>query len=520
MNCDKMEFEFVMKMKNKIKFDNILCFISILYVILPILIFLYGWTRIWFFIIGFVFFSIFTYSLYINFTNENDTILLKKENLKFFVIAILIVLFWIYFSGIGSYSYQHIDFRARNPMFYDLCNMDWPIYYDISNRLINVHDIVASNEVALSYYFMWWLVPSSIVKMLNLNMEMANFLLYIHSFVGIFLSIFLICKILKNCKIKYILIFIFFGGLDIICYLILNQSLPKWYWFKNIEGCFGRWLEFHSNTNQLYTVFNQVIPVWIILSMMLLLKNKKLVLGLCSLVFIYSPWVMLWLLPIMFYIVFIKDNDSFIKNVLKNIINIMSFENIVIPIFILIVFGSFYSANSKGDLEIGLNMFKYKSIYDYFIKYILFILSKFLIYIFVMRKDIKQMPYFYVMLFELIVIPLFYIKDRNFFMRGSIPALFILMVMIMKYFEINNDLIKINKKILSVLLVISSTVALSQIGFSIYRKFTSKNYLNTSLISFNKLDNIDDELFKVVVNNFFVNDYEEKFFYKYIVKNS
>ena len=78
------------------------------------------------------------------------------------VCLFVLVVLWIYFSGIGSFSFQNGDHIVRNPIFRDLINYKWPVIYDLSKMSQNITSITGTDKVMFVYYFAYWL-PSAVV---------------------------------------------------------------------------------------------------------------------------------------------------------------------------------------------------------------------------------------------------------------------------------------------------------------------------------------------------------------------
>ena len=108
------------------KINNIMNILSIFYLTFPIIIFSFYWLKLPIAIIFSATIIFFSYSLYKNISNNilDDN---KKKIIIYWLICIIIVLVWVYLSGIGSYSYQRYDFFVRNPIFNDLNSYEWPI---------------------------------------------------------------------------------------------------------------------------------------------------------------------------------------------------------------------------------------------------------------------------------------------------------------------------------------------------------------------------------------------------------
>ena len=141
---------------------------------------------------------------------------------------VISVFLWILLSGIGGFSYQTTDFIARNPIFNDLCSYDWPVIYDLTEQTDEIQEYVNHASTAmLDYYFTYWLPVAGATKLLVLSSYGSNILLYAWSVLGVFLAIYLTICFFGKTSYWILVIFILFGGLDIVPFLIKNEVLPR-----------------------------------------------------------------------------------------------------------------------------------------------------------------------------------------------------------------------------------------------------------------------------------------------------
>ena len=414
-----------------------------IYIVLPIIIFVLGWIRIYFAIPISIVLLIF---LFRGIEKDDNSVLIDKTNYMFWIYILLFCALWVYFSGIGGLAYQNTDFWARNLIYHELCENEWPVKY------INVYGY---DTAYLSYYFAWWLPVAYVSKIFKLSNSMADILLLGWSVIGIFLVIYNLCQKLKKRTFIIPLIFIFFSGLDAIgTYIELNMFIPN---STHIEY-WAQFFQYSSNTTQLFWVFNQSIPVWLIMSRILTSNKKRHKIAMFSLIFAYSPWAMIGAFPLIIYEIFVNRKDY--KDYL-------SIENICIPIIMLIIYGLFYkSGSATSDSYIG-SVFRYNSEVGekrVLMNYILFVLLEVGIYFIIIEKYAKKLEYYGMVWLELHIIPLIYITGRIFVMRSSIPLLFLLVYYIL-YSLINMIKEKrfIKAALLTVILLIGSITPLAEI---------------------------------------------------------
>ena len=181
----------------KANLDNILVIMTLAFIILPIIIFLWGWTNLIISIIGTVISATTGVCVYKAVVKE-FTISIKK-NISFWVVSVAIILLWCLFSGIGKFSYQTPDFKARNIFFHDLCYCSWPVSFDMDIQPEFVRSLLSDVKSAnLVYYYAWWLPVAVIVKIFNLNSLGANILLQVYATVEVFLVFYCLLNVLKR----------------------------------------------------------------------------------------------------------------------------------------------------------------------------------------------------------------------------------------------------------------------------------------------------------------------------------
>ena len=99
--------------------------ISLLYLILPFLLFLFGWMRLAFAIPISI---ILLFALWRLLKNTNSNQLPNFRSLTT-VYCLLITATWVFLSGVGGYSFQNWDQHWRNAVLRDLITYNWPVIY-------------------------------------------------------------------------------------------------------------------------------------------------------------------------------------------------------------------------------------------------------------------------------------------------------------------------------------------------------------------------------------------------------
>ena len=474
-------------MKNML--NKIINLISILYITIPLILFSIGWLdNIFMFV---TIFSIITgiYLLYKNLSNK-DIVQYKINNklIIFWIISVILLFLWVYLSGIGGFGYQNKDFRIRNPIYHDLCNMDYPVIYKFAEK-----------ESLLSYYFMYWLTPSFISKIFNLSLQGSEIILFVYSFIGVLLAFRLLTKFRKQ-KYHNLILFILFSGIDVLGVLIRGK-LPSLY--SDLEWILGGTIncQYTSMTSSLFWIFNQAIPLWIIMGLFCLLDDAPSLTLLSVLSFIYSPWTIFGIVPLVIYKLSLKNGFT---GAIKSCINPYLF----ISIWIFTIFGLFYTMGDKSSLSITstfiyfLNLTDKNNIFLYFILYLgiylIFISGEFFLYHLIMKKSLRLTKYkgniettLYPFVFiELLIFPLFFIRDENFIMRASLPAVYLFMTKIMEHFDIDGIMKGKTRKysiILIILLCLGAITPIHEISRSVISKINHVEMVFNPIESFNDI---------------------------------
>lgn len=445
--------------------------ISYLYLLIPIIIFMLGWLKIQYGILFTVIMLVGFYFLLKQRYNQKIYISMSK---KTFFLLVLIIMFWVFLSGIGGYFYQRWDWHGRNAVLHDLINYTWPVVYPETGN-------------ALVYYFIFWMVPAVIGKLFG--WEAANAMLYFWSCIGIFISVLLLHKVLNINSGKesmiLMIIFIIWGGLNILGMVVADIIGTNHIHFTGMYG----WLDglggyqYTPNNGLIEWVFNQAIIPWIVVPLFLLDKHISILefLGLCSLPFSPLPFIGIF---IIFVLWAIYEGIRYVQqHRIKELVrDIFSIPNICAILSIFIVFLLFFSCNtatngSAGVGGIGFYIAPQDFSFARVLILILFWILEFLVYVALIFKENKRNILFYIITISLLAIPLFRIgAGRDFCMRASIPALFLLMIFVIQFLLTQNNKLSIRIVALIIALSFASLSTLLDWGQALNDIFEKKEY--------------------------------------------
>lgn len=493
-----------------------LVLIAYLYMVIPIIIFFIGWMKIFF---GLFFSIVLAFGLYYFIKTRYREDEYFNIELKGFLIMTIVVLIWVSLSGMGGYFYQRWDWHGRNAVLRDLVEYSWPVIYPETGN-------------ALVYYFVFWMIPALIGKICG--WEMANFALYIWTFIGIMISMLLICKLLNLNTTKKIItmvwIYIFWGGLNILGVLYVNGRGYADYGL--LGGGFG-WpdavtgYQYTPNNALLEWVFNQTIVPWVAIPLFLQDKRIEVLafLGLCVLPFAPFPFIgffilcVAWAVPVLGHMVKKREYKRLFQVV-------FSIPNLTSIASIFVVFLLFFQCNSATNGSTGVGgigwyiepkNFTWKTLEILIVFYLL----EFLIYTILLYKENKHNLLFFVSNISLFIFPFIRIgTGRDFCMRASIPALFIIMILVIKKLcKAWEERLSIEITILISVIILSSLSAISDWGEA-FRQFTVTRtfpIIADSLVTFCD-KNPNDLSEDTTLVNFVTELPEETFFYQHMAK--
>lgn len=262
---------------------RVLYVLSAVYLVVPLIIFAFGWLRLPFALSLFFGFLYLLYQL-IKSKNEKEFITISfKEVLFIFFLASI----WTLISGAGHRGFTDGDGYKHNAILNDLISLTWPVVY---------HQFKSSEFLYLCYYIAYYLPAAAVGKLLG--WKIANIFLFIWTVGGVSLSLlWLLSLYKKGSKIIYAILFMGFAGLDMIGRFIMRDKVVNgtdWEWWAR------NW-QYSGNTTLLFYVPQHALVGWILMGVLAYgIFNKKplpFLLVLLSCVPLWSPFVFLGLLP-------------------------------------------------------------------------------------------------------------------------------------------------------------------------------------------------------------------------------
>lgn len=297
------------------KIIQILKISTVLYLLIPSILFLLTWIHLW---IGIpcVFFIIFYTWRTIrekDFSNNKTFISLSNIFLCLFISVAL-----NYILGIGEFRPQTYDFQANNFKYYDLITHDLPIYY-------------AKQQTYLCYYTGYYLPSALLAKIFGI--ETCRYFSFVWSVFGMGLVFLWISTFTRNNVAGLVTIVLLFANAWFVIKLLMNIE----YFQEYLQPYYIQLNQFKLITSPLIKNYawatQHTIPAC--LGVCILIENfktrtdlKYLLLMLLSTMF-WSPLTAVGLFPfVAFY---------FLKNT-KNLLSSKSINDLVLMLFLIFAF--------------------------------------------------------------------------------------------------------------------------------------------------------------------------------------
>jgi hypothetical protein len=452
--------------------------ISILYLVLPFILFLFGWVRLSIaiplvIILLSAIWQLIKQSPVSSLQSpipQSPASNLQFPNSRITVYCLLLTASWVLLSGVGGYTFQNWDHHWRNAVLHDLINYDWPVFYSTPE----------SGPVKMLVYYVGYWLPSALVGKL-LGWQAANFFLFLWTWLGVFLVALHLGSALKTSPTKAILLLIFFSGVDALGTLLLAPEYPTLFPAVTHLEIWNGSLQYSSFTTQLFWVFNQAVPAWLCIALTLesdsLLSDKhpqqagglqSKSIFLWTLCFFFAPVASIGLLPYV-AINLIKQTDF--KSPFKN----LRWDILLAAVIIFLLSAFFFTSNTAAQSR----GFQSLVIKDFLI---FFLLEGGILWLLLAPVKWRD-PRWMVTGVLLAVIPFIQLGSGNdFVMRASIAPLFYLMMMAGEVI-FQNTSSRILRFTLYALLLLGAITSLYEINRSVYRTFESYFLLDGMIYS-------------------------------------
>lgn len=482
---------------NKKKLLNIFPIIAYIYLLIPFIIFAVSWMKVY---IAVPVVLVIFYCLFSMCKNPEISLSLEcnKGGLKKIIIVALLVAFWVGISGVGGFSYQSDDHTWRNAIFETLVYNKWPV-----TSIENIDGI--SIERGFSYYMGFWLIPAIIGKIFGIGI--GYFAQVLWAIIGILLFYFGLCILRHKISIWPLFIFAFFSGMDILGYYFTGIDMSTVAQSDHLE--WWTQFQFSSITTQLFWVFNQCIPAWLVTLLLLLQKSNRYIAILLAASMINCTLPFVGLIPFAFYLVLFRKYENESPKWKSWAKDTFTIENILGGGIIGGISFLFLSKPGSGS---DISIFDFSN--GGWLVYIVFLGLEIGGIAFAIYHCHKKNPLFYIAIIWLAICPLLNIYGEvNFCMRASIPALVVLFICTLQAIE-EDFKFKHNLQlaVIAVVIAIGAVTPLHEIVRSISQ--TEYKYLSGE-----GPVRVESEGMNAVMQNDYEScDIELNYFYQYIAK--
>ena len=495
--------------------------VALLYLIIPFIIFCFGWLK-WYYsvatfiVTGFALFRTLKY-----YHDRADSMVELTRNQYAILAVISLLVSWL--NGVGGYWSQSSDWMAKNPLLNDLSTYSWPLIVCPEYWDEHLQAIAGTDSMAFVYYLFYFL-PAGLMGQL-FGIAIARLSIFIWTACGLFIFLSLLAEFISQDKKLSVIwistVFLFWGGFDIIgqtlrMFYLWNPSVPMgeqhlYATWRIDEWCRPYFTYYAANWTSLFWCFNQSIPIWIIV-ILLIDKAALSVIGfLYSFSLLYSPWGAMGMAPLVVYYVIRKCWGCWLT--MKSMLNV---QNVVFPLLILVIVGSFYMSNRTSLSEKGW-YWKFLSHRDFWGLYFVFIVIELGAFFVVLKEDIKNNLWLQGAYVMLLVIPLYKMTHWNdWLMRASIPSLSVVCCCFIS--RVNQNCFFRNR-LFSIIVTLGSFSAI-QLIFNSFSDTIKNGRPQTTLEDESFVSPKEEGVVSLGENQFYAHDYENTFFWKYLAKKN
>lgn len=485
-----------------------------LYIYIPMIIFVFGWTNIFVALLclgvfGFVFYSFNKKEI------KDRKIYISKSTV---IISIIIIAIICYSAGIGRFVDQGYDWIKHNSVLNDLTNKSWPVYYNNKGE-----------KSMLTYYIGQYIFPSFIGKIFK-SFRLSEIINYVWCVFGIFLVFVQITSLLNvNKKIKqYLTLFILlFFNTGIIATVIRRIAFSKDFVTSSLWAFLGHGikLDLRNNYYDLFLLFSQTIVIWMITLLFIEYKNNLSLYAIILLpCLLYGTICLIGFIPLAIVMIIYEIKKDY-KSGLKGLFH---YNNILMTMTWGIMLFLYLYGNVLGEKPKSIG-FRFVSYGKWWPVYFIFIIANVIVLYLLILKDNKRNYLLVAAVIEICLIFLFQLGKYNDLHNATRPAKFILMFYTIKF--INDRTIKtwrrervVSKVAFILLMAVLVTGCYYPIHSVIYRiqndkiatlgRLDNNNSLeiNANRSNYNKKRRTKEDL----VFNYYSYDLEKNYFYRYI----
>ncbi len=485
----------------------------VLYAYIPIVLFLWGFTR-WYFALPTT--AILGYGAYKFLSDifEED----KEKALPTLMVSpwvigfsVVLLLFVCIVCGIGGFFPQAGDWYKHNAVLNDLINLSWPVYYDEYGKCM------------LTYYLGQYLVPALIGKMAG-GFLVGSFALFIICVFGLYVIYLLLIRAtgadtaLKQIVLLFIMLF-FCGALNLTQNFLFQMYNGSFYSYGSYHWVLMNSinLQYRSNAVMIRWILPQIVVPW--MTVLLFLEQRKkteyyVFMILPSLLFGSFSFAALVMIALCEAIYMLYMKECGFKH-------IFTLSNILPAITLGPILFFYFLGNIQVDKPIS-SSFRFQ-IYtaEELPLYFVFSLCMFGVYFGCTYIKYKNDPQWYINLAILLILPWLKMGLCNdVVMSGSIPSLFICMIMVCNILFDRRESTNygICKGILIMFLLIGAIYPIREICDNIKANSPGMELADSYPTMRWFTNRKDPDISEDLVYNYYTYDMDGKIFYEYIAR--
>jgi hypothetical protein len=387
--------------------------VSLIYLGIPVALFLVGWMRIPFALALLVLLGLAFYLVWrISHTNAQPS----RFGLLNLVI-LCVALGWLCFGGAGHILYANkFDWTVRYAVLHDLTQASWPPGYDIGGS------VLWFLRCPVGYY-----LPAALCgKIFGLVTADAFLYLWTAAGVAIFLSLLPIQSRSVGRMVLAFMVVVFFSGMDVLGWLTLWGFYPPLY--KHLEW-WAQLFQYSSNTTLLFWAPNHALPAWIAAALFWRHWKTDAFIAisplLISLLPVWSPFAVIGMLPFYALLLYRIVREKKFREISLPLLGISILLTVAAIAYLSMDVASIPGSASMDDTYFTL----------FFERYPLFVILEFGALAALLWTSNRGLV-FYLSLVVLLALPFIRFGANNdFAMRASIPALAIVCINALEFLQ-------------------------------------------------------------------------------------
>ena len=398
---------------------------TLIYIYVPVAIFMFGFTKTWIAIITCVIIAVFLRKLYSDHSKKLCEGMQINVSLKCLIWAILLLAIVCVLAGFGGITVQAGDWWKHNAVIHDLVEKDWPVYYTREEYSL------------LTYYLGQYMLPALVGKIFGHSFRVASICMGIWGFAGVVLVYLNLVRITRSDttfkQLRTLVIMVFFCGCLVGAQTVLDALYPdSFYSLGSYHWVLVKWIQiqYRSNFVMLRWVYPQVIVPWLIV--MLFAEDHR---NMRNYVLLISPLLLYGTFSVVFlsfaalvcavYELAVSENKKTTLRDIFSLSNILVFASF--GLVMLAYFIGYMQVSKPASSSFGLGSYELSTIPVY----IIFCLFMYGFHAILVYRENKKNILFYITVAALSVIPAFHMGLCNDWVMGtSIPALFMMMIFV------------------------------------------------------------------------------------------